>query len=151
MTAEREAHYFPSTAFAPNNILPVLVYRNILPQPITEETTTDFLTKHKWHKLGTWGHIPKPHFHPNTHECYGIFQGTSTLRIGAASTDDSKNGHEQSHLITMKPGDVIVLPAGTCHSCVDSRDGYRYIGVYPEVRRLLILTFWRYSSALPSP
>lgn len=21
---------------------------------------------------GTWGAIPKHHFHPNTHECYGI-------------------------------------------------------------------------------
>ena len=51
MTAEPETYYFPSTGFAPNNRLPVLVYRGVLPDPINEESTTDFLTMNKWHKL----------------------------------------------------------------------------------------------------
>lgn len=131
---EPEAYTFTSTDFAPNNKLPVLVYRNILKQPVDEQSVTEQLTKHNWRKLGAWGHIPKPHFHPNTHECYGVFAGTSTLRLGAASFNDAKDGEEKkNHLISVGPGDVIILPAGTCHSCVESKDGYRYVGVYPEV------------------
>lgn len=35
--------------------------------------------------------------------------------------------------VNVKAGDVIVLPAGTAHSSLQSSPDYRYIGVYPEV------------------
>ena len=47
---EPERYYFPSTAYAPNNKFPVLVYRSILPEPVTEESTTEYLTRNKWSK-----------------------------------------------------------------------------------------------------
>jgi uncharacterized protein YjlB len=141
---EPETHYFAATSFAPNNKLPVLVYRNALHQPVTEDSATSQLTQHHWHKLGTWGHIPKPHYHPNTHETYGVISGSSLLRLGAASHDEPQDGDESNHLILVGVGDVIVLPAGTCHSCVDSKDGYRYIGVYPEVGLNLLMICFAY-------
>lgn len=51
MAAKPETHYFPSTGYAPNNQFPVIVYRGILPRPVTEETATEYLTRNKWHKL----------------------------------------------------------------------------------------------------
>lgn len=35
--------------------------------------------------------------------------------------------------VDVRAGDVIVLPAGTAHSSLESYDDYRYIGVYPKV------------------
>lgn len=56
----------------------------------------------------------------------GIFAGRSTLLLGKIG---SGNGRE----VSVKAGDVIVLPAGTAHSNLESSPDYRYIGVYPKV------------------
>lgn len=60
----------------------------------------------------------------------GIFQGSSTLLLGAAGGDGVSNSGLR---ITVHAGDVLVLPAGTGHSSVASEGDYRYIGVYPDV------------------
>ncbi|KAH8702350.1 hypothetical protein BGW36DRAFT_372663 [Talaromyces proteolyticus] len=120
-------YFLQSTVYAPNSSLPVLHYRNVLPYPATEENVTSFLTAHKWEKRGTWGHIPTRHFHPNSHECYGIFRGSSTIVLGVGGGDESGGLR-----VRVQAGDVIVLPAGTAHSMADSTEDYRYIGVYPE-------------------
>ncbi|KAL4946395.1 hypothetical protein BDV06DRAFT_208694 [Aspergillus oleicola] len=129
MVAMPNTYYLPRTEHTPNNPLPVLHYKNVLPYPRTEEEVTKFLTANKWTKRGTWGAIWVSHFHPNSHECYGIFQGSSTLLLGAAGEDGTENVGLR---VTVHTGDVIVLPAGTGHSSVESTDDYRYIGVYPE-------------------
>ncbi|RDW78997.1 uncharacterized protein DSM5745_05849 [Aspergillus mulundensis] len=59
----------------------------------------------------------------------GVFQGSSTLLLGAAGGDGVS---DVGLRITVPTGDVIVLLAGTGHSSVESTDDYRYIGVYPE-------------------
>ncbi|KAF5563452.1 cupin domain-containing protein [Fusarium napiforme] len=125
MSLSVECYLVPRTEDAPNNRLPILVYRDVLPYPRTEETVTRFLTAHRWEKRGTWGHIAIRHFHPNSHECYGIFQGSSTLLLGKIQKG---KGVE----VPVKAGDVIVLPAGTAHSSLESSSDYRYIGVYPK-------------------
>ncbi|KAK1477621.1 hypothetical protein CTAM01_15139 [Colletotrichum tamarilloi] len=122
---EVECYLLSSNPDAPNSPLPVIHYRNVLPEPRNEESVTEFLTRNRWEKRGTWGHIPIRHFHPNSHECYGIFSGYSTLLIGKINEG---TGQE----ISVSTGDVIVLPAGTAHSCLESSEDYRYIGVYPE-------------------
>ena len=58
--------------------------------------------------------------------CLGIFQGHSKLLLGRIQDG---NGLE----VDVKTGDVIVLPAGTAHSSLQSSPDYRYIGVYPQV------------------
>ncbi|KAL4966052.1 cupin domain-containing protein [Aspergillus stella-maris] len=122
-------YYLPQTEHTPNNPLPVLHYKNVLPKPRTEEAVTEFLTANKWEKRGTWGAVWISHFHPNSHECYGVFQGSSTLLLGAAGEDETD---DVGLRVTVHMGDVIVLPAGTGHSSVESTGDYRYIGVYPE-------------------
>lgn len=58
----------------------------------------------------------------------GIFQGSSKLLLGRIKAD-----LEGALEVSVATGDVIVLPAGTAHSCLESTSDYRYIGVYPEV------------------
>ena len=132
-STEPEVHYLKPNTCSPNSSLPVLIYRCVLPSPTTEESTTTLLTSHNWRKDGTWGHIDYRHFHPNVHECYGVVSGHSRLLLGQGQ-GDTDGGLE----IEVKTGDVIILPAGTAHVCLQSStskdtDGeYRYIGVYPE-------------------
>lgn len=66
-----EQHTIKPNKHAPNSDLPILIYRDVLPLPLSEEKTTTFLEANEWTKKGVWGHIPYRHFHPNTHECYG--------------------------------------------------------------------------------
>ncbi|KAH8896208.1 hypothetical protein GQ53DRAFT_680844, partial [Thozetella sp. PMI_491] len=126
MVATVQCYFLRPALDAPNNRLPILHYRDVLPKPHSEESTTEFLTSNKWEKRGTWGHIGIRHFHPNSHECYGIFRGSSKLLLGQISS--GTGGLE----LDVKAGDVIVLPAGTAHSSLESSEDYRYIGVYPE-------------------
>ncbi|WYZ35452.1 hypothetical protein EsH8_X_000099 [Colletotrichum jinshuiense] len=126
------------TAHCPNNVLPVLVYRNVLPEPYNEETVSDYLQRYGWVKKGTWGAITTKHFHPNTHECYGIFQGDSELVFGEGGGDTGGTGAR----CLVRAGDVVVVPAGVAHASVAQEqklaegghkgERYRYIGVYPE-------------------
>ncbi|OAX82122.1 hypothetical protein ACJ72_03526 [Emergomyces africanus] len=126
---QSERFYLQPTTYSPNSPLPVLLYRNVLPRPHSASTTIEFLERNKkWEKRGIFGHHPTPHFHPNTHECYGIFQGSSTLRIGRGKYDS----HSSGILVPVTAGDVIVIPAGITHSCVESFDDYHYVGVYPK-------------------
>lgn len=67
-----EQHVIPPNKYALNSSFPVLIYRDALPLPLSEEKTTEFLEANEWEKRGVWGHIPVRHFHPNTHECYGM-------------------------------------------------------------------------------
>ncbi|RFU26533.1 hypothetical protein B7463_g9797, partial [Scytalidium lignicola] len=57
----------------------------------------------------------------------GIFQGESTLLLGRGQGDQD-GGLE----IDVHAGDVIILPAGTAHCCLESTTNYRYVGVYPK-------------------
>ncbi|OJD19549.1 hypothetical protein AJ78_00521 [Emergomyces pasteurianus Ep9510] len=58
----------------------------------------------------------------------GVFQGSSTLRIGCGKYDS----HSSGILVPVTAGDVIVIPAGITHSCVESVNDYHYVGVYPK-------------------
>ncbi|ORY61369.1 uncharacterized protein BCR38DRAFT_439984 [Pseudomassariella vexata] len=140
MSAPEQYHIKP-TPHCPNNRLPVLVYRGVLPTPLDEGTASEALQLNGWVKKGTWGTITVKHFHPNTHECYGIFQGASELVFGEGGADESGKGI-RCHV---RAGDVVVVPAGVAHASVateeeggtqnESGDGhkpYKYIGVYPE-------------------
>lgn len=74
-----EQHFIPPNKHSPNSVLPVLIYRHVLPLPLSQERTTSFLEANGWVKQGVWGHIPVRHFHPNTHECYGQLPASITL------------------------------------------------------------------------
>ncbi|KAH8647193.1 hypothetical protein BX600DRAFT_518478 [Xylariales sp. PMI_506] len=127
MAPVTEHFLLPPTSFVPNNVFPVIVYRHVFPQPFSEESTTEFLQANKWEKKGFWPAVPTHHFHQNTHECYGVVRGTSSMLLGRGQLDGPAGGR----LISLAPGDVIVIPAGVSHMNVDFTDDYRYVGVYP--------------------
>jgi uncharacterized protein YjlB len=50
MGLEPETYYIEPTEYAPNSPMPVLVYRAVLPKPITEENASTFLEANNWEK-----------------------------------------------------------------------------------------------------
>lgn len=61
-----------------------------------------------------------------------VVRGESRLVLGRQKPigeDETTEGVE----FDVAPGDVIVVPAGVSHRSITSKDGYRYIGVYPKV------------------
>ncbi|OAK96063.1 hypothetical protein IQ06DRAFT_297547 [Phaeosphaeriaceae sp. SRC1lsM3a] len=128
---EPEEYPLPPQTNVPNNPLPALVYRNVLPTPHDAKSAQELCESHGWEKRGEWGAITVAHFHPNTHECYAIIQGESRLVLGRCKPVDGQEGTGGVE-VDVSTGDVVVVPAGVSHRSLTSSGGYRYIGVYPE-------------------
>jgi uncharacterized protein YjlB len=77
--------------------------------------------RNRWPAAWRNGVYPFHHFHSNAHEALGVYSGEVTVQFGG---DDGV-------VLTAKPGDVIVLPAGTGHKRLSSRGRLGIVGAYP--------------------
>ncbi|GAB7353934.1 hypothetical protein MBLNU459_g4541t2 [Dothideomycetes sp. NU459] len=123
-----ETYSLTPTLFVPNSVLPVLVYRNVLPLPHDQRSAKQALEKNGWIQGGVFAHYPTHHYHSVTHECYAVFRGSSHFLLGKGPLDGDDHGVE----VDLHAGDIIVQPAGVAHCCLESTDDFAYIGVYPK-------------------
>ena len=100
---------------------PLLVYPRVLKQP-TAEAFEELFTRHRWPAAWRNGVFPFHHFHGNSHEALGVYSGEVTVQFGG----------DGGVTLTAKPGDVIVLPAGTGHKKLSSRGSLGIVGAYPH-------------------
>jgi len=75
----------------------------------------------RWPAAWRDGVHPFHHFHSNAHEALGVYSGEVTVQFGG----------DGGIVITARPGDVIVLPAGTGHKKLSSRGALGIVGAYP--------------------
>jgi uncharacterized protein YjlB len=107
---------------APGAALPVAVYRAAFPvNGDAEETCERLFARHGW--SGGWrnGIYGYHHFHAATHEVLGIARGHARVRFGS----------EDGPLVTVRAGDVVVIPAGVSHRNEGSSRDLRVVGAYP--------------------
>lgn len=97
---------------------PLLVYPQALRDPAPEAFEALF-TRNRWPAAWRDGVFPFHHYHSNSHEALGVYEGEVTVQFGAALT------------LTAAAGDVIVLPAGTAHKKISSRGALGIVGAYP--------------------
>jgi uncharacterized protein YjlB len=100
---------------------PLLVYPQVL-KDARPEAFEELFTRNRWPAAWRDGVFPFHHYHSNSHEVLGVYEGEVTVQFGG----------EAGVTLTAKPGDVIVLPAGTGHKRLASRGALGIVGAYPE-------------------
>lgn len=118
------AHQLAASGAIPNNPRwPLLVYPSALaiagadPAAVFEE----LFDRNGWPAAWRNGVYPFHHFHCEAHEALGVYSGEATVQFGG----------DGGVVITARPGDVIVLPAGTGHKKLSSRGALGIVGAYP--------------------
>jgi len=78
-------------------------------------------SRNLWPAAWRNGVFPFHHYHSNGHEALGIYSGEVTVQFGG----------DAGVTLVARPGDVIVLPAGTGHKKLSSRGTLGVVGAYP--------------------
>ena len=98
---------------------PLLVYPGVVKNPAAE-AFEELFNRNRWPAAWRNGVFPFHHYHSNSHEVLGVYEGEVTVQFGGSLT------------LTANPGDVIVLPAGTAHKKIAARGALGIVGAYPD-------------------
>jgi uncharacterized protein YjlB len=131
MQSERQlerGHYEAFTLaprdWVPNNRkLAVAIYRAAIPGA-GDDLTAEFealFNHNQWPPQWRNGIFDYHHFHSTAHEVLGIASGTAEVIIGGPG----------GRLVTLRPGDAVLLPAGTGHCLQAFAGNLRVVGAYP--------------------
>ena len=118
-----ETYVFHSNGIVPNSSLPLIVRRGAV-SPSEHDAVRTFkatFAKNGWTNAWINGIHDYHHYHPNAHEVLGIVSGSAQVRFGG----------EDGDLVAVSAGDVVIIPAGVAHACIDSSDEFWVGGAYP--------------------
>lgn len=108
----------------PNSVLPVLHYKGVLELPVVfpAKYVKNIFRKNNWTNNWRNGIYTFHHYHSVTHEVFGVCKGETQLQLGG----------EDGKIITIRKGDVIVIPAGVAHKNMGKEEDVICIGGYPD-------------------
>ncbi len=118
------AIHLEAKGFIPNNPrLPVVLYEGAF--SADEEDLATVMEKrfqeNGWPPQWRDGIFDYDHYHTQGHEVLGVAAGSAALVLGG----------EDGRRITVKAGDVLLLPAGTGHRRVQQSEDFLVVGAYP--------------------
>lgn len=108
----------------PNNSLPLLLYTNAIDLKGSDparEIERKF-AENGWAKMWRNGIYTFHHYHSTSHEVLGCFRGSANVLLGG----------EQGELLTLKAGDVVLIPAGVGHYNKGASTDFGVVGAYPR-------------------
>ena len=111
---------FADDGCIPNSTLPLLVYQAALPADAA--AIEHAFAANRWPPAWRDGVHPFHHFHSNAHEALGVARGEATVLFGGTG----------GRVLTVKAGDVVVIPAGVGHCNQAQSDDLLIVGAYPD-------------------
>ncbi len=111
---------FADDGAIPNSRLPLLVYRQAVPADAA--AIERIFTANRWPAAWRAPVFPFHHFHSDAHEVLGVAEGETRVQFGGP------NGQ----VLTVRAGDVVVVPAGVGHCRQSQSDGLVIVGAYPD-------------------
>ena len=116
---------FDDDGKTPNNpAFPLVIYRDAVRRPRAFDPAAVYealFAANGWKESWRDGIYHFLHFHTRTHEVLGIARGQARVQFGG----------DKGRTLTVKAGDVIVLPAGTGHRRLSASDDLLVVGAYP--------------------
>lgn len=114
--------------FFPNNErLPLLAYQAALALPRSDPASTveNLFASNGW--SGSWrnGIYDFHHYHSTAHEVLGVYCGSAKVQLGG----------EKGITLTVRRGDVVIIPAGVAHKNQGASSDFRVVGAYPSGTR----------------
>jgi uncharacterized protein YjlB len=116
---EPETFLFADDGAVPNSRLPLLVYRRAV--PADADAIERIFTENAWPAAWRAPVFPFHHFHSDAHEVLGIAAGEARVRFGGP----------RGEVLTVRAGDVVVIPAGVGHCRESPEGGTVIVGAYP--------------------
>jgi uncharacterized protein YjlB len=110
----------------PNSKFPVLLYKAVLEIPalFPAQFIKGLFDQNNWTNSWKSGIFNYHHYHSNTHEALGVYDGSTTLQLGG----------DNGPTIQLQKGDVLVIPAGVAHKNLGEEDRVKCVGAYPDGR-----------------
>ena len=118
-----ETYRFADDGIVPNNPLPLVVYRGVLPDGGDRAAACErMFDRNGW--PGAWrnGIHAHHHYHSTAHEVLGIAAGNARVRLGG----------EAGQTVELRAGNVVVIPAGVAHKREAASADLLVIGSYPR-------------------
>ena len=117
---------FKDNGKIPNSPLPLLLYHDAFRQRGDEGARwlESRFKENNWYNSWRWGVFAYHHYHSISHEVLGCFQGTALLHLGG----------ESGQKVTIKAGDIVIIPAGVGHKCISHSRDFTVVGAYPNGR-----------------
>ena len=116
---EPDVVLFADDGAVPNSRLPLLVYRQAVPPDA--EAIERIFTANAWPAAWRAPVFPYHHFHSDAHEVLGVAAGEARVQFGGP----------RGETLTVRAGDVVVVPAGVGHCRQSPADGVVIVGAYP--------------------
>lgn len=109
----------------PNNTLPVLYFENVLTGALedgyTGEDVLQLFINNGYTNGWKGGIMNRHHFHSTAHEALACTAGEVRVQLGG----------ENGEMLTIRKGDVVLLPAGTAHKKLEATEEHVIVGAYP--------------------
>lgn len=119
------SHRLTDDGIYPNNPnLSLLLYQNAvqLTEPDPARVFEDLFHTNHWG--GGWrnGIFNFHHYHSSAHEVLGVYRGQAEIQLGG----------DNGITLTIKAGDVVVIPAGVAHKNLGASHDFAVVGAYPQ-------------------